>query len=286
MSTDEGFHEPRVDIVSMYVDQLHPVFDGVEGEGVLHSTDPAGRGTRNPADIAVTLSEVYSIPIFPTVRGALHVGAQELNVDAVLLIGEHGDYPHDELGRILYPQRALLEQICGCFADAGRSVPVCESSTYLLAASRSADFETCSKAAVPLCCADNDKHLGGSWADASWMHSRCHELGAPLLAGSSLVVCWRKPQLEYALGKETLTEATILCAGAVETVSPWHALEAMQCMIERRAGGETGIVAVQCLEGPEVWAARDISWSTDLALAALAVDPAAGEEPGLVEMPC
>ena len=132
MSTDEGFHEPRVDIVSMYVDQLHPVFDGVEGEGVLHSTDPAGRGTRNPADIAVTLSEVYSIPIFPTVRGALHVGAQELNVDAVLLIGEHGDYPHDELGRILYPQRALLEQICGCFADAGRSVPVCESSTYLV----------------------------------------------------------------------------------------------------------------------------------------------------------
>ena len=36
----------------------------------------------------------------------------------------HGDYPKDELGRSLYPQRYFFEQIAGVFADAGKSVPV------------------------------------------------------------------------------------------------------------------------------------------------------------------
>ena len=49
----------------------------------------------------------------------------------------------------------------------------------------------------------------------------------------------------------------------------FHALELLQCMVERRRNGETGIVAVQCLEGQEVWEAEKQGlWSRELAAAA------------------
>ena len=45
----------------------------------------------------------------------------------------------------------------------------------------------------------------------------------------------------------------------------FDALEAMQCMLERRKGGETGVKAVQLLEGDNVWAAGDSGrWSKDV----------------------
>jgi hypothetical protein len=50
----------------------------------------------------------------------------------------------------------------------------------------------------------------------------------------------------------------------------YHALEAMQCMIERRKGGETGVKAVQMIEGDEVWKAGEQGrWSKKLLTAAL-----------------
>ena len=35
----------------------------------------------------------------------------------------------------------------------------------------------------------------------------------------------------------------------------YHALEAMQCMVERRKGGETGVKSVELLDGDAVWKA-------------------------------
>ena len=43
----------------------------------------------------------------------------------------------------------------------------------------------------------------------------------------------------------------------------FHALESLQCMWERRKGGETGVKSVVCLQGDAVWKACDdgrISW--------------------------
>ena len=40
-------------------------------------------------------------------------------------------------------------------------------------------------------------------------------------------------------------------------VMDFHALEALQCMVERRKGGETGVRAVQMIEGDAVWKAGD-----------------------------
>src|SRR6185312_4183044 len=42
----------------------------------------------------------------------------------------------------------------------------------------------------------------------------------------------------------------------------FHALEMIQCMAERRRGGETGVVAVRALRGDSVWQALDAgSWA-------------------------
>jgi hypothetical protein len=50
----------------------------------------------------------------------------------------------------------------------------------------------------------------------------------------------------------------------------YHALEAMQCMVERRRGGETGIKSVQMIEGDAVWkAGEEGRWSKRLLAGAL-----------------
>jgi hypothetical protein len=216
MSTDEGFLAPEIDIVSIYLDH------------VLEN------------DIGVDLAKEFDVPIYPSIRRALHAGADELNVDAVLLIGEHGDYPWNERGRHMYPRRYFFEQIAGVFSESGRSVPVF-----------------------------NDKHLSYDFKDAQWIWDRARELSIPLMAGSSLPLSWRSPFIEYEKGTQ-VEEALSIGYGGIEAYG-YHALETMQCMVERRPGGEKGVVSVQCLEGDEVWqAGADGRWSRELADAAVA----------------
>jgi hypothetical protein len=138
----------------------------------------------------------------------------------------------------MYPRRYFFEQIAGVFGESGRSVPVF-----------------------------NDKHFAYSFPDAQWVWDRAQELQIPLMAGSSLPLCWRNPFVEY--DKETkVEEALSIGYGGIEAYG-YHALETLQCMVERRKGGETGVVSVQCLEGDAVWRARDEGlWSTELATAA------------------
>ena len=89
------------------------------------------------------------------------------------------------------------------------------------------------------------------------------------MAGSSLVFAWRDPWLEHPLGAKIDTAVAIGYSGL--DIYGFHALEALQCMVERRAGGETGLAAVQCLEGDSVWqaAARGF-WDMEVAEAACA----------------
>ncbi len=218
-ATDHGFVKPEVSLVSMYQDH------------VLEN------------DIGAGLAERYGVTVYPSIRRTLHNGEKELNVDAVLLIGEHGDYPWNERGRHMYPRRYFFEQIAGVFSESGRSVPV-------------------------FC----DKHFAYDINDAQWMWDRAKELDIPLMAGSSLPLSWRDPWLEHEKGT-TIEEALSVGYGGIEAYG-YHALETLQCMVERRTGGETGVTSVQCLEGDEVWRARDRGdWSQELAEAACATIP-------------
>jgi len=66
-----------------------------------------------------------------------------------------------------------------------------------------------------------------------------------------------------------IEEALMLGVGGSDPMD-YHALEAMQCMLERRRNGETGVKAVQLIQGPAVWqAGQDGRWSRRLLEAAL-----------------
>jgi len=90
----------------------------------------------------------------------------------------------------------------------------------------------------------------------------------PTLAGSSLPVTWRLPELELPLECEVVS-ALMVGEGGSDAMD-FHGLEAMQCMIERRKGGETGVKAVQMVEGEAVWkAGEEGRWSKEMLTAAL-----------------
>ncbi|MBI3974575.1 MAG: metallophosphoesterase [Chloroflexi bacterium] len=211
-------------------------------------------------DISRALAERAGVPILPTIREALTLGGPQLAVDGVLLFAEHGDYPFNEKGQHLYPRRRFFEETVVVFRKSGRVVPVF-----------------------------NDKHLAYNWADAKWMYDTAKELDIPFMAGSSmpaLPLGWRKPPLELPLGTR-VHEALVLAHGGLESYG-FHALETLQCMVERRAGGETGVAAVQCIGGPEVWdAGANGRWDLSLLAAALQTlaEPRTGEPRTLAREP-
>jgi len=192
-------------------------------------------------DLGPSFCKTHNVELTRTIPEAL--GKNGLDVDAVLLIIEHGDYPVNDRGQILYPRYEFFEQIVEVFKKAGRGVPVFV-----------------------------DKHLSYDHQLAAKMVATAREMKFGLMAGSSLPVTWRKPEIEPPLG--TRFEEAVVCfgfdRGTVE-IYLFHALEVLQCMLERRSGGETGVKSVQFLQGDAVWKAGDEGrWSWRLLDAALA----------------
>ena len=82
----------------------------------------------------------------------------------------------------------------------------------------------------------------------------------PFLAGSSLPVTWRMPAIDLPYGAE-VEEMRRASRSAAIDIYDFHALETIQCMAERRKGGETGVVSMHALRGDAVWQALDAgSW--------------------------
>ena len=100
------------------------------------------------------------------------------------------------------------------------------------------------------------------------MVDTARQMGFPLMAGSSLPVAWRYPGLQLPPNAE-IESALTIGYGGMESYG-FHALETHQCMIERRAGGETGTRSVQAVQGDAIWKAEaDGRWSRKLLQAAL-----------------
>lgn len=189
-------------------------------------------------DMSRRIAAEHSIPIAETIEQALTLGGSALAVDGVVLVGEHGAYPTNDLGQKLYPRRRLFEAIVETMRTRGRVVPVF-----------------------------SDKHLSYSWENARWMYDTARELGIPFLAGSSLPVTWRQPPYTVPVESE-IEEALGIAHGPLDAYG-FHALEMVQCMVERRRGGETGVAAVRCISGTGVREAAHAGvWSDDLSQAA------------------
>jgi len=180
-----------------------------------------------------------SMRIFPTIAEALTRGGSKLAVDGVVVVGEHGTYPRNEKGQTQYPRWEFFQQIIPVFKDSQRSVPMF-----------------------------NDKHLSWNWDWAKRMVEISREMGFAYMAGSSLPVTWRIPSVEMPLGA-SIREALCVGYGGVDSYD-FHALETIQCMVERRAGGETGVKWLQAYRGDKFWdALREGRWSRRLMEAAL-----------------
>lgn len=212
---DGAWHMPDMKVVSLYVDQK-----------------PEG-------DLSDARAKEFGLTVYPTIAEALRCGGKELAVDAVLIIGEHGNYPRNEKGQILYPRYEFFQQCVEVFEHDGRAVPV-----Y------------------------NDKHLSYSFEKAKAMVDASRRLRFPMLGGSSIPVTWRLPSIDLPLGCE-IEDALMVGEGGSDPMD-FHALEGLQCMVERRKGGETGVKAVQLLQGDAVWKAGDDGrYSKELLTAAL-----------------
>ncbi|MCI0464957.1 MAG: hypothetical protein L0Z62_49175 [Gemmataceae bacterium] len=200
------WHRPPFEVVSAYVDQT----------------------PKN--DLSRQRAKEFGFTIYRTVAEALRCGGKRLAVDAVLLIGEHGNYPRNKLGQKQYPRYELFRQVADVFRQDDRTTPLF-----------------------------NDKHLSWRWEWARAMVETARKMKFAFLAGSSLPVTWRMPATDLPYGSE-IEEVMCVAMGAVDSYD-FHALEVIQCMAERRRGGERGVVGLQALRGEPVWKAMQAgSW--------------------------
>ena len=200
------WHRPAFDVVSAYVDQFPE------------------------KDLARKRSSEFGFKIYPSIAETLRCGSDKMAVDAVLIIGEHGDYPKSEFEQTKYPRYEFFKQVTDVYRKDGKTAPVF-----------------------------NDKHLSWKWEWAKEMVDVSRELNFAFCAGSSLPVTWRMPAIEIPFGQE-VEELMSVAIGGIDSYD-FHALEVIQCMAERRRGGETGVASMQALRGEAVWKAMETgSW--------------------------
>lgn len=237
-------------VVTAYRRYLHPqhvidrFLDGYGWNGVYHHpqmdvvslyVDQHGEG-----DLFQERADRHpEMKLCSSIEDALTLGTSKLAVDGVVVVAEHGVYPLSPNGIMMRPHYEFFEKITNVFRSSGRSVP------YF-----------------------NDKELSWNWGWSKKMVDVSHELKFPLQGGSSLAVTWRIPSVELPLGS-VVKEALSVGYGGM-TSYDFHGLETIQCMVERRKGGESGVEWIQTYRKDAFWKAyEDKVWSHDLMRSAL-----------------
>jgi hypothetical protein len=207
----KGAHTPsQVDVVSVYINQLDTSLLGQK------------------------VCKAKNIPIFKTVGEAVTLGGNELAVDGVVIVCEHGNYPTDLKGHWLLPRWWIYQQVIHVFEQSKRSVPIF-----------------------------NDKHLSYNWDDAKWMFDKSRELDFPLTGGSSIPIYYRKPEIDFA--PDTPLKNGLVIGDMADEGASFHCIDVLQSFMDRRKGGETGVKSVQSIRGPEVWKWVEAnSWANNL----------------------
>lgn len=197
----------------------------------------------HPSGLGEAKAKAHQVPLVDTVEQTMTLGTDTLAVDGVLIVGELGSYPRNTKGQTCYPRLRMFEDVVATFRKYGKIVPVF-----------------------------NDKHLCYNWHNAKWIYDTAIDMHIPFMAGSSLPVFFRTPPLALPMGCE-IEEAMAVGYSDLDSYG-FHTMEALQCQLERRGGGETGVAAVQTLTGDEVWEAeRQGKWSRALYDAVMATFP-------------
>lgn len=186
----DGGAGPALELVSLYVDQF--------------PSDDLSRG----------LAAKYGFRLGKSIRECIELDSGKVAVDGVLSIGEHGDYPVNELGQQLYPRKRFFDEICDVFEEHHQVVPIF-----------------------------NDKHPGPVWKDAQSMMNRAVKLNLPWMAGSSLTVGFRHPDVTLPMNEPIQSCLAVGYSGL--DIYGFHTLDFLQSMVERRATERQGVRSVQ-----------------------------------------
>lgn len=159
------------------------------------------------------------IPIVSTIAAALPV-------DGILLCCGQGRFGRNEFGQHNLPHAHYWDEI----VKAGSTCPVFSANL-----------------------------LGPTWKDAASIRDSCQAIGIPLMSGSCYPLSYRDNDLQAGATVSQAVAISSSAAGNREDFEHFakHSLEALQCQLERRAGGETGVAAVTCFAGADIWAKFD-----------------------------
>jgi hypothetical protein len=267
------WHKPNIQVVSLYVDERIRKASAAANEFQLAITGKArpqqrppqavqpgmSGGNRAPderwepmapasedqglkGDLSEARAQQFGLRLCRNIPEALRCGGDRIAVDAVLVVVEQCPeypYPINDRDQVLLPRYDFFQQCAQVFETEKHAVP------YF-----------------------NHKQLSFSFNEAQNMVNTAERLKFPLMSGSSMPVTWRLPDVDVPFDAP-VEEAVMVGVGGFDEMD-FDALEAMQSMLERRKGGETGVKAVQMLQGDDVWAAMQAGrWSKELLVSAL-----------------
>lgn len=179
---------------------------------------------RGPDDQSRPLIEEHGVRDSPDIRDALTLGTGKLAVDAVMLIGEHGDYPFNAFKQKQYPRKEMFDAVMEVIEESGCRIPL-----YF------------------------DKHFSWNPAYAKEMFARIERVGLPFFGGSCTPHCPMLPPPPPLAGCG-IRRVAMTCWGDLESYL-FHALEVLGSVVERRKGGDYRLAEITAWTGDSAWEA-------------------------------